>query len=105
MRRAHRVSAGLKGTAATPRLVVRRTNQYTYAQLIDDAAGKTLLSTSTRNGAKGTKSAQAFAAGETLGKAAGVKGIKKAIFDRGSARFHGRVKQFAEGAKKGGLMI
>jgi len=105
IRRAARVSVALRGTAEMPRLVVNRTNRYIYAQLIDDTKGHTLVSASTLGAPKAKKSAQAFAAGETLGKKAKDKGIKKAIFDRRSSKFHGRVKQFAEGAKKGGLMI
>lgn len=102
------MSAPLQGTAATPRLVVNRSNRYVYAQLIDDEKGRTLVAVSSfgkSGAAKGTKSAQAFAAGETLAKKALEQGIKGAIFDRRSAKFHGRVKQFAEGAKKGGLTI
>lgn len=105
MRRAARVSARIRGTAAMPRLVVNRTNKYIYAQLIDDTAGHTLAAKSTKGAGKGKKSEQSFAAGEMLAKAAVAKGIKSAVFDRRSSKFHGRVKQFAEGAKKGGLKI
>jgi large subunit ribosomal protein L18 len=105
MRRAARVSARLHGTAETPRLVVTRTNRYIYAQLIDDDKGHTLVASSTIGVPKAKKTAQSFAAGETLGKAAAGKGIKRAIFDRRSSKFHGRVRQFAEGVQKGGLKI
>ncbi len=107
-RRAARVGMTVHGTAATPRLVVNRTNQYVYAQLIDDEKGHTLVAVSSfgKDGAgKGNKGEQAFAAGEVLGKKAVEQGITRAVFDRRSAQFHGRVKQFAEGAKKGGLQI
>lgn len=111
-----RVRALVSGTAARPRLVVRRTNKYFYAQLIDDVKGHTLLSASNLAGKKagakaaapkvtGKKSDAAFAIGESLGKKAVEKGITAAVFDRRSYRFHGRVKSFAEGAKKGGLKI
>lgn len=111
MRRAARVAARITGTALRPRLVVNRTNRYLYAQLIDDAKGHTLAAiTTVQAGVKGaaakaTKSAQAFAAGEALAAKAAAKGVKAAVFDRRSSKFHGRVKQFAEGAKKGGLKI
>ena len=110
IRRGTRVSAPLKGTAERPRLSVHRTNRYFYAQLIDDEAGRTVVSVSsvTASGAKGAKvpkSAGAFAIGEALAKKAIEKGIKKALFDRGSYKFHGRVKSFADGAKKAGLRL
>ena len=109
MRRAARVAAQILGTAAVPRLVVSRSNRYVYAQLVDDAKGATLAAVSSFGkegaGVKGTKSVQAFAAGIALAKKALEKGIKRAVFDRGSSRFHGRVKQFAEGVKKGGLKL
>lgn len=112
-RRAARVAARIMGTAERPRLVVSRSNQYVYAQLIDDALGQTLAAVSSfgkgegagTTGKKETKTAQAFAAGVALAEKALEKGIKTAIFDRGSSRFHGRVKSFADGAKKGGLKI
>lgn len=107
-----RVRALISGTAARPRLVVHRTNQYFYAQLIDDTKGVTLLSASNFGSKKagtktmtGKKSETAFAIGESLAKKAVEKGIKTAVFDRRSYRFHGRVQSFAEGAKKGGLKI
>ncbi len=105
MRRAARVSARISGTASKPRLVVHRTNRYLYAQLIDDSKGHTIVAVSTVHAAKQKKSAQSFAAGESLGKAAVAKGIKVAVFDRRSSKFHGRVKQFALGVQKGGLTV
>lgn len=111
-RRIGRVRALISGTAARPRLVVHRTNKYFYAQLIDDTKGVTLFSASNlgskKSGTKmavGKKSETAFAIGESLAKKAVEKGITAAVFDRRSYQFHGRVKSFAEGAKKGGLKI
>lgn len=105
VRRAARVTAGISGTAAKPRLVVNRSNRYVYAQLIDDTKGQTIASVSSRGIAKAAKSAQAMMAGEALAKKAIEKGVKTAVFDRRASKFHGRVKSFAEGAKKGGLTI
>ncbi len=112
-RRAARTAARIRGTAARPRLVVNRSNRYVYAQLIDDAKGVTLAAATSRINAAGaaaankatTKSEQAFAAGEAIAKKALAKNIASAVFDRRSSKFHGRVKSFAEGAKKGGLKI
>jgi large subunit ribosomal protein L18 len=117
-----RVQALIKGTAVRPRLVVNRSNRYISAQLIDDAKGATLFSVTNAGGKKavgakagaakssivkptGKKSEQAFALGEAIAKKAIEKGIAQVVFDRRSYQFHGRVKQFAEGAKKGGLKI
>ena len=111
MRRAARVSAKLHGTAEKPRLVMHRTNRYLYVQLIDDVKGHTVVSATTKGataptkGAKVTKTAQSVAAGEAFAKAALAKGIKTAVFDRRSSKFHGRVKGFADGAKKAGFKI
>ncbi len=116
MRRVARTRAVISGTAVRPRLTVRRSNRYFYAQLVDDVKGNTLLSASSftlnKGGEKGagaagktTKTANAFSVGEFIGKKATEKGIKSAVFDRRSYKFHGRVKSFVDGAKKGGLTI
>jgi len=105
-RRVHRIAAVIKGTSERPRLVVNRTNRFVYAQLIDDSMHKTIAAASSaKMKEKKTKSEQALAVGETIGRAAVEKGIKAAVFDRRSYRYHGRVKQLAEGAKKAGLQI
>mgnify|MGYP001578392148 CR=1 FL=1 len=103
-RRAH---AKAFGTAAMPRLTVFRSNRYLYAQLVDDERGVTIVSASTKADAGGTgnKTAQAEKVGEVIaGKAAALK-VQRAMFDKGSYRYHGRVKAVAEGARKGGLRI
>jgi large subunit ribosomal protein L18 len=101
-----RVRAMISGTSERPRLVVHRTNRYFYAQLVDDVKHHTLFSISNLGGkATGKKSEQAAAIGELLAKKAIEKGIKQVVFDRRSYQFHGRVKSFADGAKKGGLTI
>lgn len=114
-RRKNRVRAGIFGTAQKPRLSVFRSNRYTYAQLIDDAAGKTILSASTifsdpaaakkKEKKAAGKRLQPAELGELLAKKAAEKGIKQAVFDRGAYKFHGRVKAVAEGAKKAGLKV
>jgi large subunit ribosomal protein L18 len=111
-RRARRSGARIFGTPERPRLAVHRTNRFIYAELIDDTKGRTLASASPKSpgtkavaGKKSTKTEQAFAVGEEIGKIAVSLGIKKAVFDRREYRFHGRVKSLAEGAKKAGLLI
>jgi large subunit ribosomal protein L18 len=111
IRRVARTRARIQGTAERPRLVVNRSNRFIHVQLIDDAAQKTLAAASSiaaakaKDAKKATKSEQAFAVGETIGKKAVALGVKAAVFDRRSYRFHGRVKQLAEGARKSGLKI
>lgn len=92
------------GTPERPRLSVFRSNNYTYAQLIDDNAGKTVVSASTRGlNKKASKAEKAKMLGQQLAETAKKAGIKSAIFDRGSYKYHGRVKAVAEGAREGGL--
>ncbi len=96
--------AKIKGSAARPRLVVYRSLTNIYAQIIDDEAGKTIVSASTikiKN--KGKKSELAKTAGMEIAKAAKTKGIEAVVFDRGGFPYHGRVKALAEGAREGGL--
>lgn len=108
MRRARRTRAKIFGTSKRPRLAVFRSNRFIYAQLIDDERGTTLLSSSSkelkREDAK-PKKKDAELVGELLARKALKKGIKNAVFDRRSYRYHGRVKTLAESARKGGLAM
>ena len=90
-----------------PRVSVFRSLDHIYAQIIDDAQQKTLVSASslTLKDVKGSKSEIAHAIGIALAKLALEKGVKKAAFDRGSYLYHGRVKALAEGVRAGGLEI
>lgn len=110
LRRAKRNRAKIAGTAESPRLSVFRSNTAMYAQLIDDEAGKTVLSLSTRKlelakGEKTTKTRQAEMLGKKIAEMAKAAGVKKAIMDRGAYRYHGRVKAVAEAARAAGLKI
>ena len=96
----------IKGTKQRPRLSVFRSCRAIYAQIIDDQKGRTLVAASNfKLAVKGNKTVQARAVGELLAKKALKKKIKKIVFDRGSYRYHGRVKALAEGARKGGLIF
>ena len=104
--RHRRVRKKVVGTPDRPRLAVYRSNRYIYAQVIDDHAGRTLLSVSSREaGADGDRTAQAKAVGETLAVRAKEAGITSVTFDRGGFQFHGRVRAVAEGAREGGLEL
>ena len=109
VRKHARVRAKIKGTAEQPRLCVFRSNKHIEAQIIDDVAGKTLVSASTyeksiADSLKGkTKSEQAYLIGEEVAKRAKKKGIKTVVFDRAGYLYIGRVKSLAEGARSAGL--
>jgi len=104
-RRHKRVRGKISGTADRPRLSVFRSNKNIYAQLIDDEKGKTLVSVknSEVKSKKIKKSEMAKELGMLIAKKAVEKNIKKAVFDRGGYKYHGRVKALAEGAREGGL--
>ena len=102
--RAKRTRAKIRGTAIRPRLSIFRSNQYIYAQLIDDVKGTTLASGSTAKIKEGkNKTEKAMLLGKELSAAAKKVSIKKVIFDRGAYKYHGRVKAVADGAREGGL--
>jgi large subunit ribosomal protein L18 len=105
--RAFRVRRRVRGTADRPRVTVHRTNLNFYAQMIDDVAGKTLCSASSLalEIAKGGNVAAAKQVGETLAARAKELGIKKACFDRGSYRYHGRVKALADALRAAGVAL
>ena len=93
------------GTNERPRLSVYRTNQHIYAQLVDDSNSQTILATSDVKLEKGTKSEKAKLVGEKLAKLNQKKKITKVVFDRNGFKFHGRIKELAQGAKDGGLIF
>ncbi len=105
--RQRRVRKKVHGTPARPRLNVYRSSKHIYAQIIDDVAGKTIVSASTLDKdlnieATGNKAA-ARVIGEAVAKRAIEKGIETVVFDRAGYLFHGRVKELADGAREAGL--
>jgi len=108
-RRHRRVRSKIGGTAQRPRLNVFRSDSQIYAQVIDDAAGRTLASASSvdkelRGRVKGLKkSDQAKVVGQAVGERARSKGIETVVFDRGGYKYIGRVRALAEGARESGL--
>ena len=94
----------ISGTAARPRLSVYRSNKSIYAQLIDDAAGRTLVSTNTAEVGQSSVNIEASkSVGKKLAEKAAENGISSVVFDRGGYPYHGNVKALAEGAREGGL--
>ena len=104
-----RVRRLVQGTAQRPRLVVFRSLNHIYAQIIDDADGKTLCAVDSRAAdfrAKmktGGNVAAAKLVGELIAQRAKAKGIGPVVFDRGGYQYHGRVKALADAARAGGL--
>jgi large subunit ribosomal protein L18 len=107
IRRHSRVRSKISGTGERPRLVVFRSNRGIFAQLVDDAKGRTLASASwtSLTGSTGSKTEQASEVGKALAAEAKKAGIERCVFDRGGYLFHGRVKALAEGAREGGLQF
>ena len=93
------------GTAEAPRLSVFRSSKHMYAQLIDDAAGKTLASASSVAAKleKGCTVEAAGAVGKAIAEKAKSAGVETVAFDRNGFRFHGRIKALADAAREGGL--
>ncbi len=104
-RRRRRVRSALrKRSGAKPRLSVHRTGQHIYAQIINDAEGRTVAAASTL-GAKssGANMEAAKQVGSDIAQAAKKAGVNTVVFDRGGFLFHGRVKALADAAREGGL--
>ncbi len=107
-RRKRHIRKTVTGTAARPRLSVFRSNKHIYAQLIDDDAGQTLASASTKSEgykADGADSNKAAAAkvGVLIAERAKAAGIESVTFDRNGFLYHGRVAALADAAREGGL--
>lgn len=98
-----RIRGKISGTAARPRMTVFRSNKQIYVQLIDDLAGSTLVSASSKGIEEGTKCEIAAKVGEAVAKKAIEAGITEVVFDRNGYLFHGRVKSLADAARNGGL--
>jgi large subunit ribosomal protein L18 len=112
LRRRGRVRSKLRSTAnGRVRLSIFRSSRHIYAQLIDDAAGRTLAAASSldaglRGSLKtGADKAAATAVGKLIAERAKEKGVERVVFDRGGYLFHGRVKALADGAREGGLQF
>ena len=111
LRRKYHVRKKVFGTSDRPRLSVFRSNRHIYAQIIDDVAGATLASASTRvkglrdQLSSGDNKKAAQIVGEAIAKQALGVGIKCVCFDRNRYKFHGRAKALAQAARKAGLVF
>lgn len=108
-KRKMRVRKRVRGTQVQPRLSVFRSDAHIYAQLIDDEKGLTLASCSSldkelRAQLQGKNNIEiAHIVGETLARRALASSVDKVNFDRGPYKYHGRVKELAQGARQAGL--
>lgn len=108
-RRVHnRIRRKVSGTAERPRLAVHYSNQHIYAQVIDDVAGKTLVSASTldksfENASSNVESAQKV--GALVAERAKGSNISAVVFDRGGHLYHGKIKALADAAREAGLQF
>src|SRR5215469_13486640 len=110
LRRRQRVRMNLRRVANNrPRLSVFRSSKHIYAQIIDDAVGRTLAAASSLDGGlkeshkSGADVAAASAVGKLIAERARAAGIERVVFDRGAYLFHGRIKALADAAREGGL--
>jgi len=101
-----RVRSKLHGTAERPRVTVFRSNAHTYLQAINDDTGVTLAS-ATEKGLveKSAKNIRAAAVAKTFAENMKKVGLKAAVFDRGSYKYHGRVKAVAEALREAGIHV
>jgi large subunit ribosomal protein L18 len=109
-RRRQRLRRNLRRAASNrPRLSVFRSSKHIYAQVIDDATGRTLAAASSLDGGvkpslkTGADTAAASAVGKLVAERAKAAGVERVVFDRGAYLFHGRVKALADAAREGGL--
>jgi large subunit ribosomal protein L18 len=102
-----RIRLHLAGTEARPRLAVFRSLNHIYAQVIDDASGRTLAAASTVDrelkGSTATKTEEAAMVGRLIAGRAKAAGVERVVFDRAGFRYHGRIKSLADAAREAGL--
>ena len=102
-RRHLRVRKKVSGTSDRPRLVIFRSLKHISAQIVDDVAGRTLVTVSSSGIDSGKKTEKSLEVGKLIAERAKSAGITKVVFDRAGYKYHGRVKAVADGARKGGL--
>jgi large subunit ribosomal protein L18 len=98
-----KIRVKVAGTEARPRLTVFRSNKFIYAQIINDATGKTLAQASDVKVTKGTKTERAKEVGAAIAAVCAKAKIKKVVFDRNGFKYTGRIKLVADEARAGGL--
>jgi large subunit ribosomal protein L18 len=106
-KRHDRIRLRMEGSESRPRLAVFRSNNHIYAQVIDDASGRTLAAASTAEkelrGSGSTKTQEAAVVGRLVAERAKSAGVGSVVFDRAGFRYHGRIKSLADAAREAGL--
>ena len=106
-KRHERIRLHVAGSDARPRLAVFRSLNHIYAQVIDDASGRTLVAASTLEkdlrGGTSSKSDEAAVIGRLIAERSKAAGIERVVFDRAGFRYHGRIKSLADAAREAGL--
>ena len=103
-----RIRRKVVGTAERPRLAVYYSNQHIYAQVIDDSAGRTLVSASTLDKSFEKASSNVESArkvGQLIAERAKGSNVSAVVFDRGGHLYHGKIKALADAAREGGLQF
>ncbi len=100
-----KIRSKISGTKERPRLSVFRSNKFIYAQVIDDAAGKTLVQANDVKITKGTKTERAKEVGKMIGEACKSAKISQVVFDRNGFKYTGRIKLVADEARAAGLQF
>ena len=106
-KRHDRIRLTLAGSEVRPRLAVFRSLNHIYAQVIDDASGRTLASASTvekeLRSSSSSKTEEAAVVGRLVAERAKAAGVERVVFDRAGFRYHGRIKSLADAARNAGL--
>ncbi len=105
LRRVTRIRKKIAFVSDRPRLTVYRSNVNIYAQIIDDSKAKTVVSASSKEVKATKKMEQAVEVGKLIAEKAKAAKVSKVVFDKGSYKFHGRVKALADSAREGGLQF
>jgi large subunit ribosomal protein L18 len=107
LRRHNRLRKRVAGTPERPRMVVNRSSRHIHVQVVDDTAGRTLVSASTMDaslrGGDGTKSELAKQVGALVAERAKAAGVEQVVFDRAGNKYHGRIAALADSAREAGL--
>ena len=106
-RRKRSIRNKVRGTAARPRMTVFKSNRYTYVQVIDDDAERTLVAVSNREAAVevSNRASDISRLGELAGEKLQANGIDRVVFDRNGYPYHGKIKAIADGARKSGVVL
>ncbi len=107
LRRKRSIRGKVRGTAARPRMTVFKSNRYTYVQVIDDDAERTVAAASNRESAVDVpnRAGDLGRLGELAGERLRAAGVSQVVFDRNGYPYHGKVKAIADGARKSGIVL